>query len=157
MYQQIYSEETGSYMSYYTQENFDRTDSVGFALSKARNLIVIELDAALKELNVKAHHIGVLMALFRGTAKTPAGISRHLGVDSGLMTRLLDSLEQKELIARSRDGKDRRIVNLTLTEAGHAVALRIAEIVPGVLNARLRSFSNLEFEELSRLLGKLLT
>jgi hypothetical protein len=34
--------------------------------------------------------------------------------------------------------------------------LRIAEIVPGVLNTRLRSFSAVEFDELCRLLGKLL-
>jgi DNA-binding MarR family transcriptional regulator len=143
-------------MSYYTQDNFDQIDSVGFSLNKARNVIMLDVDAALKDLNVKARHIGILMSLFRGTAKTPGDISRHLGLDSGLMTRLLDSLEKQGLLARSRDGKDRRTVNLHLTEPGRAVALRIAEIVPGVLNTRLRSFSAVEFDELCRLLGKLL-
>ncbi len=144
-------------MSYYTRENFDRTDNVGFTLSKARNLITIEMDAALRELNVKAQHVGVLMSLLRGTEVTPAGIARHLGVDTGLMTRMLDRLETQGLLARSRGGKDRRVVNLELTETGLAVAQRITEIAPEVLNARLRSFSDTEFDELCRLLRKFTT
>jgi DNA-binding MarR family transcriptional regulator len=48
------------------------------------------------------------------------------------------------------------VVNLQLTGAGHAAALRITEIAPDVLNARLRTFSEAEVDELSRLLHKLL-
>ncbi len=60
-------------------------------------------------------------------------------------------MEDKGLVERSRSVSDRRVVNLTLTEAGQAVATQIPEIV---LNARLRKFSKAEFDELSRLLRK---
>jgi DNA-binding MarR family transcriptional regulator len=52
--------------------------------------------------------------------------------------------------------EDRRVVNLTLTKAGGAVAARIPEIAPVVLNARLQKFSSEEFDELRRLLHKFL-
>ena len=68
------------------------------------------------------------------------------------MTRVLDKLEGKGLVEWSRSVSDRRAVSLTLTEAGPAVAVRIPEIAPKVLNARLRKFSKAEFDELSRLL-----
>ena len=51
---------------------------------------------------------------------------------------------------------DRRVVNLTLTEAGRNAATRIAEIVPAMLNRRLSGFTPLEFATLCSLLDKLL-
>jgi DNA-binding MarR family transcriptional regulator len=143
-------------MPFYTPDNYQLVESVGFALNKARNLLSAELDAGLRELGVKAHHIGILMTLKRGTCTTPASLARHLGMDTGLMTRMLDRLETRGLLRRSRDTGDRRVVNLVLTEAGCAAAIRIAEIAPGVLNARLHAFSAAEFDDLRRLLAKFL-
>jgi DNA-binding MarR family transcriptional regulator len=70
------------------------------------------------------------------------------------MTRLLDKLETKGLVERSRSVEDRRVVNLTLTKQGEAVAAQIPEIAPKVLNARLRKFTKAEFVEFNRLLRK---
>jgi DNA-binding MarR family transcriptional regulator len=80
-----------------------------------------------------------------------------LGIDTGLMTRMLDKLEAKGLVVRSRDDEDRRVVNLTLTRPGIAVADQIPEIAPDVLNARLKDFTKAELNELRRLLRKFLS
>ncbi|MBN3754925.1 winged helix-turn-helix transcriptional regulator [Paraburkholderia sp. Tr-20389] len=143
-------------MSHYSKEDFHLTDNVGFAISKARNLIVGQMDAAVKGLNVRAHHVGIFMSLLRGTDTTPAMLSRHLGIDTGLMTRTLDKLEVLGMLTRTRNQDDRRVVNLELTDAGREVALRITEIAPDVLNARLHCFTMDEFDELRRLLRKFL-
>jgi DNA-binding MarR family transcriptional regulator len=129
-------------------------DSVGFALNKARNLILMEMDAALKEVDISSQQMGILLLLKQQTASTPFELSKTLGTDTGLMTRMLDKLETKGLIVRSRDAEDRRVVNLTLTGAGRAVAARIPEIAPVVLNERLKKFTKAEVEELRRLLRK---
>jgi DNA-binding MarR family transcriptional regulator len=144
-------------MSHYSKADFHLTDSVGFAISKARNLMAMHMDAAVKGLNVRAHHVGILLSLLQGIDTTPAALSRHLGVDTGLMSRTLDKLETRGLLTRSRSTGDRRVVNVELTKAGRDVALRIAEIVPDVLNARLEGFTRDEFNELRRLLGKFLS
>ncbi|MGO4326080.1 MarR family winged helix-turn-helix transcriptional regulator [Cupriavidus sp. 2TAF22] len=141
-------------MRHYTNESFNLTQSVGFFLNKARNLVLMEMDAALKELDITAQQMGIVLSLSRGTATTPFELSKLLVIDSGLMTRMLDKLEQKGLLARSRSIEDRRVVNLELTDKGRAVAARIPEIAPEVLNARLKDFSTAEFEEFLRLLDK---
>jgi DNA-binding MarR family transcriptional regulator len=143
-------------MSFYTQDDYQQSESVGFLLNKARNQLAADMDAALKGLNLKAQHSGILMSLLRGTCTTPASLARHLSVDTGLMTRILDKLESLGLLVRSRDLADRRVVNLQLTAVGHAAALRISELAPDVLNERLRGFSEMEYAELRRLLHKLI-
>jgi DNA-binding MarR family transcriptional regulator len=141
-------------MGHYTKENFMLTQSVGFTLTKARNMITAEMDAALKDLDISSQQMGILLALTRGAAATPFELSKLLGIDTGLMTRTLDKLEAKGLLKRSRSDDDRRVVNLTLTEKGEEVAAQIPEIAPQVLNERLKKFTKAEFEELRRLLRK---
>ncbi|MGO4813579.1 MarR family winged helix-turn-helix transcriptional regulator [Cupriavidus sp. 2MCAB6] len=141
-------------MKHYTRENFRLTQSVGFFLNKARNLVLMEMDAALKELDITAQQMGILLSLSRGVATTPFELSKLLVIDTGLMTRMLDKLEHKGLLTRSRSVDDRRVVNLELTAKGHGVAEQIPEIAPEVLNARLKDFTKSEFDEFIRLLGK---
>jgi DNA-binding MarR family transcriptional regulator len=139
---------------HYTKENFSLTESVGFALVKARNLIVTEMDAAMKELDISSQQMGILLMLKQNLAATPFELSKMLGIDTGLMTRMLDKLETKGMLVRSRDDEDRRVVNLALTRSGKAVAEQIPELAPDVLNGRLKDFTKAELNELRRLLRK---
>jgi DNA-binding MarR family transcriptional regulator len=141
-------------MDHYTPETFTRSLSVGFALSKARNLIAAEMDAALKQFDITSQQMGILLAMKSGDATTPFELSKLLSIDTGLMTRMLDKLETRSLLERSRSVEDRRVVNLKLTKKGEEVAARIPKIAPRVLNARLKKFTKAEFEELRRLLQK---
>jgi DNA-binding MarR family transcriptional regulator len=143
-------------MNHYSKDNFRLTQSIGFMINKARNILIVEMDAALKELDISSQQMGILMALTLGLAATPFELSKVLGIDTGLMTRMLDKLEAKELLQRSRSLEDRRVVNLALTEKGEEVAAQIPEIAPDVLNAHLKNFNKTEFEELRRLLRKFL-
>lgn len=141
-------------MKHYTPENFSLTQSVGFLLTKARNVIVTEMDTALEDLDITGPQMGILLAMQRGLASTPFELSKILSVDTGLMTRMLDKLETKGLLERSRSVDDRRVVNLVLTKKGEEIAVEIPNIAPEVLNARLKRFTKAEFEELCRLLSK---
>ncbi|WP_321923892.1 MarR family winged helix-turn-helix transcriptional regulator [Paraburkholderia guartelaensis] len=141
-------------MDHYTTRNFMLTESVGFRIVKARNLVVAEMDAALKDLDITGQQMGILLSLKQGVATTPFELSKLLGIDTGLMTRMLDKLETKGLLERSRDADDRRVVNLNLTAKGLETAAQIPEVAPHVLNARLRKFTKAEFAELNRLLRK---
>jgi DNA-binding MarR family transcriptional regulator len=141
-------------MKHYTSESFSLTHSVGFLLTKARNLITAEMDTALKDLDITGPQMGILLGMQRGLASTPFELSKMLSVDTGLMTRMLDKLETKGLLERSRSVDDRRVVNLVLTKKGEAIAGEIPKIAPEVLNARLKKFTKAEFEELCRLLNK---
>ncbi|CAB3779946.1 Multiple antibiotic resistance protein MarR [Paraburkholderia ultramafica] len=143
-------------MNHYSPESFSPTQSVGFAINKARNVLINEMDAALKELDITSQHVGILLSMRRGVATTPFELSKLLGIDTGLMTRMLDKLEKKGLLERSRSIEDRRVVNLKLTKEGEAISGQLPGIVPMVLSRRLRKFTKTEFEELRRLLNKFL-
>jgi len=136
------------------QEDFKLTKSVGFFLNRARNTLLMEMDAALKDLDITGQQMGIVLSLTHGAAATPFELSKLLGIDTGLMTRMLDKLEAKGLLSRSRSLDDRRVVNLTLTKKGQEVAERIPEVAPTVLNQRLKNFSKEEFVEFRRLLAK---
>lgn len=148
-------------MDHYTEGSFILTQSVGFTLTQARNMmtqarniITAEMDAALKDLDITSQQMGIVLSVNRGVAATPFELSKLLSIDTGLMTRMLDRLETKGLLERSRSVDDRRVVNLTLTVKGEALAARIPEIAPQLLNARLKKFTKAEFAELRRLLHK---
>lgn len=141
-------------MKHYTPETFTLTRSIGFLLTKARNLITGEMDAALKHLDITGPQMGILFAMQRGMASTPFELSKMLSVDTGLMTRMLDKLETKGLLERSRSVDDRRVVNLALTKKGKEIAAEIPNVAPQVLNPRLEKFTKAEFEEFCRLLHK---
>ncbi|RLK39413.1 MarR family winged helix-turn-helix transcriptional regulator [Cupriavidus plantarum] len=141
-------------MDHYTKDNFQMTKSVGFQLNRARNSLVMELDGALQSLDITAQQIGILLSLTHGVASTPYELCKILAIDTGLMTRMLDKLEKRGLLCRSRSLEDRRVVNLAITEKGREVAARIPDIVLPVLNHRLRDFTPSEFDEFLRLLHK---
>ena len=141
-------------MEHYTKKTFSMTQSIGFMLTKARNLVAADMDAVLKPIDITSQQMGIVLWLSRGIAATPFEMSRHLSIDTGLMTRMLDKLEAKGLLQRTRSNTDRRVFDLKLTNKGEAVAAEIPDIALPVLNGRVKSFSKAEFKELLRLLGK---
>ena len=141
-------------MEHYTKTSFAAARSIGFMLTKARNMLTADMDAAVKQLDITNQQMGIILWLSRGIAATPFEMSKHLSIDTGLMTRMLDKLEAKGLLTRSRSNLDRRVVDLTLTTKGEAIAAEIPDIALPVFNRRLRNFSEAEFKELLRLLGK---
>jgi DNA-binding MarR family transcriptional regulator/GNAT superfamily N-acetyltransferase len=64
--------------------------------------------------------VRVLHALSRGNADTASGLARHLGLDSGYLSRLLASFERRQLISRRPSDTDARQSLLSLTEKGRA-------------------------------------
>ncbi|MGF6727528.1 DNA-binding MarR family transcriptional regulator [Paraburkholderia sp. GAS41] len=143
-------------MSDSREDSFLPVQRIGLALNKARHLLTADTDTALAGSGISSTHVGALLLLSLGFARTSAGLSRLLGVDPGFVTRLVDRLEEQNLVRRDRDRPDRRVVNLTLTEAGRHAAARAQEVAPAVLNERLASFTPVEFTTLCRLLHKLL-
>jgi len=143
-------------MNYYREDSFLPIQRIVLALSKARHLLMAEMEVALSGTSVTNSQVGALLLLSRDMAHSSVSLSKLLGGDPASVTRVVDRLERQGLVRRARNCLDRRVVNLTLTEAGRNAATRIAEIVPAMLNRRLSGFTSLEFAALSRLLGKLL-
>lgn len=137
-------------------EDFEQSRKLLFTLNQARSLLVAELDGALKDAGINAQQLGIVLALAREGARSAVALSKLLGVDGGFMTRMLDGLEAKGMLHRSRNGEDRRVVDLSLTQKGRETAALSLGLAPAVLNRRLAHFTKPEFETLGTLLRKLL-
>ena len=143
-------------MIYDHEDSFLPVQRIVVALNKARHVLMAELEVALSGTSVTRSQANALLLLSQDMAHSSASLSRLLGRDPASATRVVDRLERQGLVHRAHDCPDRRVVNVTLTEAGRNAASRIAEIVPAMLNRRLSGFTPLEFATLLRLLGKLL-
>jgi DNA-binding MarR family transcriptional regulator len=130
--------------------------SLGYYLTKARNVLVARTDLALKPLDLTSHQIGVLLFLASGRARTPLELSREMSYDSGSMTRMLDRLEKKGFVMRTRSDADRRVVEVSLTERGQDAAARLPHIGATVLNEQLDGFSRAELDLLIAMLGRII-
>ncbi|MFT4063290.1 MarR family winged helix-turn-helix transcriptional regulator [Paraburkholderia sp.] len=138
----------------YKADEIELTTSLGYYLTKARNVLVERTDRAVKPLGLTAQQIGVILMLSSRRASTPFELSRAMAYDSGSMTRLLDRLEKKGFIVRSRSSDDRRMVKLELTRQGHDAARQLPGLGAAVLNEQLRGFTADEHATLIHLLGR---
>ncbi|OYW20886.1 MAG: hypothetical protein B7Z52_01695 [Burkholderiales bacterium 12-64-5] len=87
----------------------------------------------LKELGLTYPQYLVLLALGdAGRALTVSALGEQLFLDSGTLTPLLKRMESAGLITRRRSTADERLVELSLTEAGHETCRR-ARTIPVAL------------------------
>ncbi len=142
-------------MSHFTPENF-HSCAIGMLLGRAAILKDRILDWHLEAHGVTAAQFKVLIIITQYQVDTPAEACRYLGLDSGSMTRMLDRLEHKGLIQRSRCPDDRRQVRLALTEDGQCLADRLPEIGAVAMNELVGALQPEELLTLESLLAKVL-
>jgi len=120
---------------------------VCFAMVAGARSIVSLYRPVLAELGLTHPQYLVMLALWeddrRGTSTTVGALAGRLRLDAGTLSPLLRRLEQAELLAKSRDDDDARVVHVSLTTTGRALRER-ARSVPG----EVRAASGLSLEQL---------
>lgn len=115
--------------------HFDR--SVGYLSKRIYQLSLAGLEKAFVGENISYRQWVALVSIRYGRGANCTNLARALAHDSGATTRLIDTLEKRELVVRQRDLDDRRVVNLVLTEAGRMLAeqcmVRVADVWSGWL------------------------
>ena len=113
--------------------------------------IEAEMRAAGHELNFSQYV--TLKHLAEGTASV-TDLATAAQVNPGAMTRLLDKLEQRGIVARVADPTDRRALRIHLTEAGLAIWQDINHCGQRVRERATRGMSDADRETLTRLLAQ---
>ena len=112
-----------------------------------------------KELNKKYQvslpQLSSLLALHEHGSLPPSHIAKYIMVNSSTVTGIIDRLEQKGLVERSRISLDRRIITISLTEKGR----KLAEHAPPPLQKKivdgLKKLPEQEKEQIVQALTKL--
>ena len=123
-------------------------------LQKTADLLMAELAAVLKSGELSPTQYNVLRILrAAGAGGLPCGrISERMLTREPDMTRLLDRLETRGLIARSRSTEDRRVVRGTITEKGLGVLTELDEPVAGLHRRQLGHLGREKLRQLTDLL-----
>jgi len=147
----------------YDSESYEPRKSLGHLLGRVRGEMLSALDRELAAderlaaLDVTAAQVIILGSLGSGEGvKSASDLCKGISYDAGAMTRMIDRLETKGLIRRSRSPEDRRLVNLELTDEGRATYPRMRAIGMTVLNRFLRGFTKSEARQLEGFLHRML-
>jgi DNA-binding MarR family transcriptional regulator len=83
----------------------------------------------LEEAGFEAHQYSVLAVLGEGSSEAQATLAEALAIDPSRLVAVLDTLEQRGLIARERDPNDRRRHVVSITAAGRREHSKLRAIV----------------------------
>ena len=148
----------------YDSTSFQPGRHIGALVSRVKVEMLAALDRELAqdkrlaplEMSAAQYIIVANLATGPGEPKSAADLCKVISYDAGAMTRMLDRLEAKGLIRRTRSAQDRRLLNLELTEEGRAAFPRMREISMSNANRFLRGFSKAEARQLEGFLNRML-
>jgi DNA-binding MarR family transcriptional regulator len=116
----------------------------------------LRLEAALQPLGVTTTQFRILTSLSHGVRCSSAGLSRMFGVKPQTMFKQIALLESNGLIERNLGKGNKRVLEVTMTEAGR-VALRACDQAATAVEAAIfASFEPGELKTYRALMQKLL-
>lgn len=128
-----------------------RTLDTFIKLSRCTNSLFTRLLERNTLGDITPSQFAVLEALYHLGSMTQGEVSTKVLKSGSNMTTVIDNLERDGLVRRERDAKDRRVINIHLTEAGSG---KIEAVLPGHIAALVEEFSILSASE-QQTLGEL--
>ena len=146
----------------YDIETYEPRKGIGHLISRVKTDLLAAIDRELAEdpdlapLEVTAAQYIVLTSLAMGDLESTAQLCKQVSYDPGAMTRMLDRLESKGLVRRSRCPDDRRLVNLVLTTEGESAVPKMRAVSVRVLNRFLVGFNKDEVRLFESFLNRMI-
>jgi DNA-binding MarR family transcriptional regulator len=103
--------------------------NIGYAIRRAQMRIYDDFYKALADLDTTPTRFTLMLLIRENPGIRSVDLARALGVARSGMVRLIDELEQRELISREIDQKDRRNQSLVLTSLGVRKLSRLEKAV----------------------------
>jgi DNA-binding MarR family transcriptional regulator len=103
-------------------------------VARACQLMQQAVTRAMADLGIKPPHLDILVNLYRFDGISQQELARKLLVGRSNMSMLLPQLEKRGLIERRADTKDKRILRLSLSEAGRSLTEEAMVIQTGLID-----------------------
>lgn len=140
----------------YDSKTFQPREAIGALIGRARKTMIQKIDSELAPFDVSAAQWIVVLLVGEKAVSSASELCELLTYDPGAMTRLLDRLERKGILRRTRLPGDRRTVQLELTAGGKALHPKILGAMVNVSNRLLQGFSRSEVSRFEGYLRRML-
>ncbi|GJG95658.1 MarR family winged helix-turn-helix transcriptional regulator [Cupriavidus pauculus] len=127
-------------------------ESIGYLLARAKNTLSQGVEQEVGALDMTHAQASCLMMLAKGEATTVTDLARNLNTDAGSVTRLLNRMEKRGLIARTRRDDDRRVVELSITPEGNTMLDKLPAAFCNVMRRHFEGFTQAEIDTLRGML-----
>lgn len=126
-----------------------------YLLNRAGTRIATSFGEEVRPLGATLQIWRVLAALREGDGRRMGDLSAMTSIDVSTLTRLVDGMEKKGLVARRRDPKDARVVVLHVAPEGRRLTRRLLPIAERYEKVALQGFAADEAEQLKAALRRL--
>jgi MarR family transcriptional regulator, organic hydroperoxide resistance regulator len=126
-----------------------------YLLNRAGARIATAFGEEMRPLGASLQVWRVLAALREKDGRRMGDLSLTTSIEVSTLTRLVDNMEKKGLVARRRDAADSRAVLLHVTPAGRRLARRILPIAERYEMVALKGFGAAEADTLKAALRRL--
>lgn len=126
-----------------------------FYLNQANHAVRSRLEAALGSLEMTGIQYTVLSVVGRHAGMSSAELSRRFYVTPQTMNELIGGLERRGLIVRKADPSNRRILRMSVTDAGRDLLGRCDALADTVEAQVFASLSDEDYRRLTELARKL--
>ena len=126
-----------------------------YLLNRAGARIAAAFSEEVRPLGATLQKWRVLAALREGDGRRMGDLSETTSIEVSTLTRLVDNMEKKGLVARRRDAADARAVALHVTPAGRRLTQRITPIAERYESVALAGFTAAEADILKAALRRL--
>jgi len=128
-------------------------DEILIALRRIMRATDLQSQQLSRQSGLTVPQLLVMQAIAKEGSPSTSTLARHIVVSLATVTRIIDRLERDGLVKREKSSRDKRVVNVRLTDAGHSKL----EVAPEPLQAEfLRKYRELETWEQQMLKSSLL-
>lgn len=127
---------------------------VGYRIKLLSQLIARKFTERLEPFGLTPFHWVVLCCLWEEDGLPTNSIGEKLQQVGGTLTGVLDRMEERGLIRRERDGRDRRIWRIWLTDAGKELETVLPPVAVEIREQAMRGISKAKREQFSQLLNQ---
>ncbi|HPL99231.1 MAG TPA: MarR family transcriptional regulator [Bacillota bacterium] len=130
-------------------------ECINFLLTKTQQVVFQQFKASLAKYDVTPAQYGVLKCLWSQDCQNPSQIACSLFLDASTITGILDRMENKDMIKRIADPKDKRSLKVVLTERGRLLEKPVTEIIDEENKKVLHALNEEERKKLTEYLNRI--
>ena len=137
------------------ENTIDFTSSLPMLLNRSLDAIMPPYRDLFQEFGVTEQQWRVLRVLWEQKHLTSAQISNLTLLPSPSLVGILDRLEKKDLVKRLRSTRDRREINIKITNLGRELQSRVMPKVKLIQDQTKENLSPTEWKQINNILKKL--